>query len=518
MYRQIPRTEILDALAHLRELHRQVRPSNDRERYAFERRELVTKNLFSNLRRTGDHPTLSMLLEIADMFSLTIEGAHRLFGYDLDGIREYDRRLNGGRTHIVESYAFERDLLVDLPLELASSEAFDSDGTLRELVRSWQRDVPLRALKGPVWRRPGAFYVHIGTEDSLGSSLPPGAMALVEPIEEEEARQPNPRSIYLLQFGNGYGCSRCVVTRGRLQLLNAERSYSGPQEFAYPKSVRIAGRIRMFAVPLPLPEYSRSSLAEYDGSAELVLPWEHRTRDRLLASKHKRFRRSRDEEQHVREFLHAELNSQFSERTWRRYRSPSPFEPHVPALLHLTLMHFARYTDSLQAGGYMIRDTSRFSLETMLTAKHYVELLTSRQAAASPLPREVWETRQSEFVEWPPLLAMKFPQLRLWDDRVVRLAQGSPIGGLHPQIAPGSWMLLEKLPTIPDTRSDGSKKGWSRPIYVFRRGVEILCGYLEREGNRFALLSNSDAGSAKVTVHSDELRDLSRVCGIAVPV
>lgn len=100
MYRHVPRTEILAALAHLRDLHRQIRPSNDRERYAFERCELVTKNLFSNLRRTGDHPTLTMLLEFADVFSLTIEGAHRLFGYDLDPMREYDLRLNGGRTHI----------------------------------------------------------------------------------------------------------------------------------------------------------------------------------------------------------------------------------------------------------------------------------------------------------------------------------------------------------------------------------------------------------------------------------
>jgi hypothetical protein len=148
VYRHVQRTEIVDALAHLRELHRQITPSTERERYAFERRELVTKNLLSNLRRTGDHPTLSMLLEIADMFSLTIEGAHRLFGYDLGGIREYDLRLNGRRTHIVESYVFERDILVDLPLELASSEAFASDATLRELVRRWQRDVPHTRVKG----------------------------------------------------------------------------------------------------------------------------------------------------------------------------------------------------------------------------------------------------------------------------------------------------------------------------------------------------------------------------------
>jgi hypothetical protein len=518
VYRQVPRTEILEALGHLRDLHRQIRPSNDRERYAFERRELVTKNLFSNLRRTGDHPTLSMLLEIADMFSLTIEGAHRLFGYDLDGVREHDLRLNGGRTHIVESYAFERDLLVDLPLELAASEAFASDSTLRELVRSWQRDVPMRALKGPAWRRSGTFYVHVGTEDSLGSSLPAGAMALVEPIEAEEARQPNPRSIYLLQFGNGYRCSRCVVTRGRLQLLNSERFYSGPQEFAYPKSVRIAGRVRMFAVPLPQPEYPQLSFARYEGNAELVLPWEHRTRDRLLAAKHRRFRRSHEEEQHVREFLEAELHSKFSDRTWRRYRSPGSSEPHVPALLHLTLTHFTRYTDALQAGGYIIRDVNRFSLDTLLTAKHYGELLTPRQTASVPVPREVWETRRSEFVEWPPLLAVKFPLLRLWEDRVVRLAQGRPISSLHPHLGPGSWMLLEKLPAIPDTRSDGSKKGWSRPIYVFRRGVEFLCGYLEREGSRFALLTNSQEGTTKMMLLPEELHHVSRVCGIAVPV
>jgi hypothetical protein len=518
VYHQVPRTDILDALAHLRELHRQVKPSTDRERYTFERRELVTKNLLWNLRRTGDHPTLSMLLEIADMFTLTLGGAHRLFGYDLDALREYDLLLNGRRTHIVESYPFERDLLVDLPLELASSEAFASDGTLRDLVRSWQRDVPMRALKGPAWRRPGTFYVHVGTADSLGSSLPPGAMALVEPIEEEEARQPNVRSIYLLQFGNGYRCSQCVVVRGRLQLLNSERFYSGPQEFAYPKSVRIAGRIRMFAVTLPLPEFPQLSFARSEGDAELVLPWEHRTRDRLLATKHRRFRRSQDEEQHVREFLQAELRSRFSDRTWRRYRRPGPSEPHVPALLHLTLTHFARYTDALQAGGYMIRDASRFSLDALLRAKHYGELLSSRHTASVPAPRELWKALRSEFVEWPPLLAVKFPQLRLWEERIVRLAEGRPISGLHPRLGPGSWMLLEELPAIPDTRSDRSKKGWSRPIYVIRRGVEILCGYLERDGSRFALLTISHAGSAKIMLQPDELRDVSRVRGVAVPV
>ena len=518
MYRNLPRIEIADALVHLRDLHRQIRASNDRDSYAFERRELVTRNLISNLRRTGDHPTLSMLFQIADMFSLTIEGAHRLFGYDLGAIREYDLRLNSGRTHIVESYAFERDLLVDLPLELAPPEAFAADRTLGELVQRWQRDVPMRALRGAAWRRPGTFYVHVGTEDSLGSSLPPGAMALVEPIEQEETRQPNPRSIYLLQFANGYRCSRCVVTRGRLQLLNSERTYSGPQEFAYPASVRIAGRIRMFSIRTPVPEYSQISLARYEGNAELVLPWEHPTRDRLFETKHKRFRRPKAEERDVRNFLQTELQSKLSERSLRRYRRPGISEPHVDALLQMTLIHFARYMDALQSGGYRVRDTNRFSLETLLAAKDFVDLLTPRPAASAPTPGAVWETRQSEFAEWPPLLATKFPQLRSWDDRIVRLAQGSSIKGIHPPIAPGSWVLIEKLPSIPDTRGDWSKKGWSRPIYGLRRGIEVLCGFLEQDGNRFSLLTGNPEDSSKTPLQPGELDNLGRVNGVAVPV
>jgi hypothetical protein len=100
VYKPIPRSEIIDALVHIRDLHRRIKPRNDRDLRAKERREAATRYLLSNLPRTNDHPTLNTLLEIADICSLTVEGAHRLFGYNLRGIREYDLRLNGGRTHI----------------------------------------------------------------------------------------------------------------------------------------------------------------------------------------------------------------------------------------------------------------------------------------------------------------------------------------------------------------------------------------------------------------------------------
>lgn len=518
MYSPVLRTEIANALVHIRDLYRRIKPLNVRGLRAHERREASIRDLLSNLPRTNEHPTLKTVLEVAETCGLTLESAHRLFGYDLRRIREYDIQLNGGRTHIFESYPFERDLPVDLPLRIAPLEAFNGDASLRDLVPEWQTELPIKALGEAGWSRSGTFYVHVGTEDSLGSSIPPGAMALAEPVDQNEALHPNPRRIYLLQFGNGYRCSHCVATGGKLRLFSSGRTYLGREEFLYPGSVRIAGRIRMFAMDLPVPEYPSLHLPpQHRQGADLILPWEHRSRDSLLAAKHRRFRRSKEELQLIGDVLRDELHAKLSGRSERRYRRPTSSEPHVNALIHLTVAHVARYTDLLRAGGSLRSDRGRFSLESFLRASRFEDLLDQPRSARVPTPGEVWEKLRNEFVEWPPLLSMKFPQLRQWDERIIRLAEGSAIGGLDPSIRPGSWMLLEKTLTIPDTGKEITKAGWSRPLYVLRKGIRHFCGYIEREGDQYVLLSDT-GGGVKTGFRADELSSLSRVAGVAVPV
>ena len=518
VFHPVSRDFIIDALAHIRELHRRVKPFDEREIRAYERREIVIKDLLSNLPRTHEHPTLKTVLEVAELCSLTLEGAHKLFGYDLEALRDFDLKLNSGRTHIFDNYAFNRDHLVDLPARLASHESFLKDASLRDLVLEWQRDTPMRAIDEKGWKKPGAFYVHVGTEDSLGSSLPPGSMALVEPIGDAERARPDPRSTYLLQFANGYRCSSCVVSQGNLRLLRWTRGYPGRPEFEYPGAVRIAGRVRMFAVTLPVPEYPRlQPLADSRHGADLILPWEHATRDRLLATKLRRFQRSREEKARVEESLINTLHAKLSRRSERRYRSDSSSAPHVNVLLHLTVAHFARYTDALRTGGSWLSDDGRFSLSTLLNANSLEEAWNAEGSAHLPTPIDVWEARQREFGEWPSLLSIKFPHLQLWDDRVVRLAQGSAVQGLDPTINPGSWLLLDKVTSVPDTQADRRRAGWSRSIYLLRRGVEMICGYLEREGDQWAILKDESNGSREV-FHFDDLTQLHRVSGIAVPV
>ena len=186
MYNSVSREQIADTLIHLRGLFREIPTSSDKDDLAHERREILTKNLLSNLFRTKDHPTLNVVLEVADVFSLTLDGAHRLFGYELERIREYDLELNAGRTRIVETYPFERDRLVDLPFQFGGDEAFTRSATLQDLVLDWHNNTPIRALESGGWQQPNTFYVRVGTEDSLGSSLPSGSLAQVVPVDEAE--------------------------------------------------------------------------------------------------------------------------------------------------------------------------------------------------------------------------------------------------------------------------------------------------------------------------------------------
>ncbi len=519
MYRYVPRRRIVEVLKHVRDLLRQAQPISERERLATERREIVAKYIISNLPRTGPHPTLNTITEIVDTFLLTIGAAHELFGYDLEAIRQYDLRLNSGRTHIVESHVFDRDKLIDVPLELAPESTFQSNAMLSDLVSEWQPGVPIRALDENSRDLRSFFYVHVGTEDSRGSSLPPGSMALVEPIDLAEALRPNPRLIYLLQFGNGYRCSRCIISHGKLHMLSSTREYVRARAFAYPGEVRVAGRIRMFAHALPQPEFAlHGKFRTRRRLADLTLPWEHRTRDELFLDEYRRFQRSEEEEMEIRQLLIDLLQSPLTKRTERRYRHPGASEPHISTLIQLTLLHFARYSDSLRTGGLSVREQGRYSLNTIINARSVKELFSPMDVLRSPRLESVWDLRRREFVDWLPLLSFKFPSLNVRQNPVLRLSQTHDLSGLQPAMAAGSWMLLKPCEDLPNTLMECEKRGWSRPLYVLRRGLHFLTGYLEQDGAGYALLSHTNGIPNKERFHRDELSSLHGVAGVAVPV
>jgi hypothetical protein len=520
VYYPVATSEIIERVEHIRNLLRRRGPEGSGARLADERREQRLKDLISNLRRTQSRAMVQTLYDLETHCLLTRDGAYRLFGYSLDAMRELDLLLNGRRTHIIESYVYERDFPVELPLELASSSAFRQDNLLSDLVLQWQDSLPIRVLHRNGWRRPGMFYVHVGTEDSLGSSIPPGATAMVEMISSEELAQPNPRHVYLLQFRNGYRCCRCVLTRGRLQFFQMERTYSGPEEVPYPSNlVRIVGRVRCFAITLPLSlPRGLQPLSAFAGNADLILPWEHRTRSELFGTKYRRFVRRDEERTTVQQYLQHALHTHLSERTRQRYRGNTISDPHADVLMQLTVEGMARFSDTMRLGGYRLQDSSRNSLEAMLAMRSSSELHEPKREAAVPHPLDVWDQQVQEIGEYSALFAMKFPRPSAIADRVLRLGHSRLVAGADAQLGTGSFLLMESMTTLPDLENKSDSSGWSRPLYAIRRGVEIVLGHIRRDGSRLQLVPETGRYGDPVTFTVRELNQLHRIAGAVVPV
>jgi len=175
-----------------------------------------------------------------------------------------------------------------------------------------------------------------------------------------------------------------------------------------------------------------------------------------------------------------------------------------------------RFTDALRTGGYPIRDTGRFTLEALLHAKHYDDLLQRQAEVRQPFPEATWRAIRGEMAELTPLLLMKFPNLSRLEDRLVRVAHGSVRPDLEPYAGPGSWMMLEDVSVIPDAQGDALKRGWARPLYLLQQGLRMIWGYLERNGASYVLLPRDGTSDGPVSLGLSEMRDLRRIGGMVV--
>jgi hypothetical protein len=518
VYTPVSRQHTAEIVSHLHDLYREAATSGEREIAAQAARQAFSRGLLTNLRHSDTMPTPHLMLKLSRHFMVTTGGAYETFGYNLDGMREYDFLLNGHRTRIIESYPFQRDLPVDLPYLLGKDHIFGRSSFLSEMVPDWQSGLPIRAINGRDWLRHGTIYIQVGTQDSLASRIPPGAFASVAPIAAEEHLHPDPRSIYLLQFGSGYRCCCCSISNGKLTLITQESNYAGPYDFLYPQQVRIVGRVRMFALRLPLTPKNLYSPYRPDNGAPLILPSEQRSLHELFAAKGKRFSIAEKSQTVARGILEAALHTNISWRTVRRYQHKTDTVPRTSTLLGLTLLHAARFTDVLKSLDFWRDESNYYSLQTLLGATKLSDLPLVFPNALRPSPRHRWTSIREEWGEWSPLLSMVMPRLRDVEDKMLRVYQSDLFAGLDPLIPPGSVALLEELDRLPDTREDSVKDEWERPIYAVRHGPDILCGYLENDGTHIALVPHPLSISRRKTFLRHQVSVLGRFAFVAVPV
>jgi hypothetical protein len=519
MYRPLPNEEIARTIIKLRDLYRRSPVDTVEGHQWAAARESFCSDLISNLRHAGTHPTPRVLYELSRYFRLTVDGAYRMFGYDLSQIQAYDFRLNSDRTHLIESYAFRRDMRVDVPLQLGDESAFSRTALLQDLVKSWQTNLSIRSIAGQHWQKPGMFYVVIGTSDSIGSGVPAGAVASVQPVSEEEQRSPKPNAIYLLQTGNCYCCYGCVVHKKRLSLIVHGGGFRGVSDFLYPGEIRILGRLRMFATELPLQSTAAGSLFAVSAKrAALVSPWDHHSLHELFGMEGLRIERSLPDWDQKRAVIEEALGIAISARTFRRYRQKTKSTPHTSTLIALSLAYVTRYSDVLRTLRFLDHEDDVFSLEHLLGVNRIQDLPPPEEAARRPYPEAVWNALMRRWGEWPLLLSMKMPQLAVMKDNVLRIVQTSDYSGLDPIIPSGSLLLTKEITAMPNIVEDCGKVGWLRPIYTVMAGDIPRCGYLELDERHYILVPHPQSHSRRITIPRQQVRRLALVIGVAVPV
>jgi hypothetical protein len=520
MYEQVSVQQMIDQISHIQDLYRRdssaARDTNSDQKVRHE----FMRKVVDNLRRQRSLLSPRTLGGLSQHANLTIGGAFHLVGYPLDKMRSLEFLLNGHRTRIIESYPFYRDREVDLPHVLAEGDVLKRSAFISEVVLRWQRRVPIRAVQGPTWRKEGIYYVQLGTEDVLRlTGLPPGAVLSMEPIDAEEQVNPDPKSIYCLQFKSGYRCSRYVISRGRLVLLPYNHAYSGPYEFLYPQDVRIVGKACGFAVRLSPVMHDAPQESRPCGSAPLILPWEQPSFTSLLDTERLRLSLTTQTLEHANNLLGAMIGTTISARTLRRYHRSTEMNPSTDVLVALALVHALRFSDALRLIGLWQHDTNRHSLKIWQEAATLGDLrMKTSRTAVIPEPHDSWENFRQEWGEWPTLLSLTLPNLEQFQHRLLRIHQNSYFNGLSPLIHQGTVALIEELDDLHDVLPGRENSEWDRPIYVLRHRQSLLSGYLDWDGERVALVPHPRSSAHRTSFLRHQVEIVGKWIGIASPL
>ena len=480
----------------------------------------LSPDLLSNLRQFGSTPTPRQLQALKQRLSLTIGGAFRLFGYRLDKMRGVEALLNAGRTRFVESYPFHRDRPVDLPGALGHEGAFQHTAFLSDLVVCWQQGVPIRAIRGPHWRKDGFLYAQLGSSDTRAMpKIPPGSYIAIRLIGEQERQNPNPERMYFLQHGNGYLCCGCAVRQHKLSIITEDRNYAGPHEFLYPGEVRIVGRVASFGVRLPLAEPSLILPRRTYKPAPLILPWEHTSLRDLVSAERQRFGITEAHLAMASDILESRLGASISARTLRRYEQEKERMPRTAVLIGLALINSLRFTDVLRILDLWSDESQHHSLDAMMSATTFDDLPRGFPPAAAPDPVSRWQSWLDEWGEWPTLLSMAMPDLGQWGKRILRINQSACFKGLDPLVAPHSVVVLDESKVTPPSRAENHRHNWDRPIFAIRHEGKTFCGYLEAHGSNLVLLPHPSAsGTPRMVFRRRQVEILGQIVAVASPL
>ncbi len=211
----------------------------------------IALSRLADIENKGTLPTVYRLYSLCAIYRLEIREVLRWYGLDLAGLPADAMEVGLERTHLIR-FGLPEEMTADVPLSLDPVVDLRRTTYLSRMVQRWGT-LPLGLLKALDLKK--HRYGLIGTEDwSMYPLLPPGSLVLVDEarnkVVESGWESEFERPVYLLEHRDGYACSWCHLSGGRLVLQPHPASMCSAHVYNHPSDIEVIGQVVGAAIRL----------------------------------------------------------------------------------------------------------------------------------------------------------------------------------------------------------------------------------------------------------------------------
>jgi len=226
------------------ELSRRLAEQEENEEY------YVSNAWLTQIENQNSIPSIYKLFSLSLIYRISFSDLLLIFNLDLSKAGKLSSFARPPRTHLTNVQVHDSDRSITFPVRFDPGFSLDRTNLLSRMVEIWG-EVPIALIQQLDFRH--SLYGFIGMEDyTMYPLLQPGSFVQVDErrnrLEKSSSRTEFDRPIYFVELRDGYACSWCEMSGGRLSLIPHPLSPAEIRQFDFPKEAEIVGRVTAVAM------------------------------------------------------------------------------------------------------------------------------------------------------------------------------------------------------------------------------------------------------------------------------
>lgn len=205
-------------------------------------------------------PSVYKLLSLSAIYGVDFLDLLARYSVRPDDVHRYRKLLHQKRTRPISTTMHGFQTTVTFPMQMDPQFRWDTTQFINRMVARWG-EIPASLLANFNPRQ--HILALVGFEDNtMYPLLRPGAFVLVDgsrrKVEDKEWSNEHERPIYFVEHREGYRCSWCQITQGKITLVPHPMSGVRVETFSFPDDAEVVGQVVGIAMRLvpaePSPE------------------------------------------------------------------------------------------------------------------------------------------------------------------------------------------------------------------------------------------------------------------------